>query len=672
MTSLDQCVCDPMWAELIQLPTSGVACSEAEMEQCETYHEYSALCFGALTLLCAWKFFTFWLVPQKFSTNQSVLHGTFFALCGTRFLREMSLRLAIENDWLRLLYYLPYLLSFSAISLLVLTWLQIFKLVTGKGKKRLSRSSPQTWAINVFVYVGTLIALFWGGARFALVPAAVASVFVVGAFFVGPLQKYKNMAQINSSMAHQFGLVTMLSTISALLLLGLVLASAIVLSFGLFNDSVSSYLARESVLGVIQVLLVVIQLTCFWSMTKLTVLPLPNTPEDISAGWLTTILQARGTLDYSTRVKSFDSKNLRGGCHYKVAKLNIVYTDPEIAAPRTVVVKLLCWNKSLLERVSLFIRYKTGFAMDKAAQYLESYTIEALFYKDIAPLVKGLQLPEVFFNHADAFNNKFGMIMQDINLQAMEDGQPNGFSHNDTFLCLQKLARFHAVFWDDPCLDRLRIWKIAGHWTGDKRLTEKQTIKKSWVQFMESFGTVLNFDSNRGLGRLLQSNLDKILHMFETIPNRTLAHGDFKVTNVFIDKSRPKTGDEVFAIDWQWAGGGTGALDIAYLFPTSAQTELLSKKTMKKLVKKAYHSTLLHYGSTRTNSFTFTTLWHQFMVCWVDFFVYCVTSKWCTMTPEVVEKYARKGKDGLHLRSLAHMQAMIDLTAQFVVDLDLS
>jgi len=56
--------------------------------------------------------------------------------------------------------------------------------------------------------------------------------------------------------------------------------------------------------------------------------------------------------------------------------------------------------------------------------YLRSYLIEHRFYLHYAPnQVKGLRVPVVFYNFEDAFNARFGMIMQD--LSGLDDGQPD-------------------------------------------------------------------------------------------------------------------------------------------------------------------------------------------------------------------------------------------------------
>jgi aminoglycoside phosphotransferase (APT) family kinase protein len=45
----------------------------------------------------------------------------------------------------------------------------------------------------------------------------------------------------------------------------------------------------------------------------------------------------------------------------------------------------------------------------------------------------------------------------------------------------------------------------------------------------------------------------------ELVP-RALLHGDFKLSNVFVGARNGR----VFAIDWQWLGGGCPAADLAY------------------------------------------------------------------------------------------------------------
>jgi len=344
----------------------------------------------------------------------------------------------------------------------------------------------------------------------------------------------------------------------------MVISSIVTISLtahSLWDNSLRAFLIRETVMRSVELVQLVLLFVSAISATSLTVSPLPLKLKQLTPEWLTNVLQEDGVIDHHTSVRSFEAVSLRGGCHYKVSKLSLTYSDTCHTAPHTVVVKLLCWQKPFLERLSLYLRWKTGFSTDRETMYLESYSIEAAFYRNVAPLVKGLVLPAVYHNHADCFNNQFGMVMQNINFANLDDGQPGGFGANNAFLILQKLGRFHGTFWDHPLLPKMHLWPTAGmslsslslnldlfvltshvgsgHWTGEKRWEQKCRIKEEWRRTMENFHDSLVFTKeSRKIGSRLQRNLDKLIAQFVAIPHKTLVHGDFKVTNVFVDKAK--------------------------------------------------------------------------------------------------------------------------------------
>jgi hypothetical protein len=158
---------------------------------------------------------------------------------------------------------------------------------------------------------------------------------------------------------------------------------------------------------------------------------------------------------------------------------------------------------------------------------------------------------------------------------------------------------------------------------------------------------------------------------------KTLVHGDYKVSNVFIDKR--SRDHEVYAIDWQWFGigikkilgkfsdfcKGNPALDVMYFMATSVHGSQLE---MQKELLKSYHAALLSNGVT---DYPFKTFYKQFQLCFVDFFVYTIVAKWSNMLPKDFEKYQRKQKDGLHLRSFKHMKHIVECSEQYLNELDL-
>jgi Ser/Thr protein kinase RdoA (MazF antagonist) len=85
----------------------------------------------------------------------------------------------------------------------------------------------------------------------------------------------------------------------------------------------------------------------------------------------------------------------------------------------------------------------------------------------------------------------------------------------------------------------LSLSVLLGHYTGQKRMEQKCRIKEEWRRTMENFHDSLVFTSEtRKIGSRLHRNLDKIIAQFDAIPHKTLVHGDFKITNVFVDKAK--------------------------------------------------------------------------------------------------------------------------------------
>lgn len=110
---------------------------------------------------------------------------------------------------------------------------------------------------------------------------------------------------------------------------------------------------------------------------------------------------------------------------------------------------------------------------------------------------------------------------------------------------------------------------------------------------------------------------------------------------------------------------GNPALDVMYFIATSVQGDQLD---MQSDLLKAYHSSLLSNGITE---YSFKTFYKQFQLCFVDFFIYTIVAKWSNMLPKDFEKYQRKQKDGLHLRSFKHMKHIVECSEQFLNELDL-
>jgi len=85
----------------------------------------------------------------------------------------------------------------------------------------------------------------------------------------------------------------------------------------------------------------------------------------------------------------------------------------------------------------------------------------------------------------------------------------------------------------------MKLWHRGGYWIGDKEgAREKRSIATSWSKTLRSFREHLDLNNVDQvelyrLGDLLQNNLPLILQSTNN-ETRTLVHGDYKISNLFI------------------------------------------------------------------------------------------------------------------------------------------
>jgi len=154
---------------------------------------------------------------------------------------------------------------------------------------------------------------------------------------------------------------------------------------------------------------------------------------------------------------------------------------------------------------------------------------------------------------------------------------------------------------------------------------------------------------------LLKDKLNYMENEFKTLSKKykTLCHGDFKISNLFVRNPSPNRDGKVYVIDFQWFGYGNGLLDAVYYLYTSLQTEDLSK--IPELLD-YYYNEICKHG---INDYEKDEFLHHADIILVDFVVYVICSKWSTMTPTDIKQYEIKVKDGLHLRSIPHMELLL-------------
>ena len=147
-------------------------------------------------------------------------------------------------------------------------------------------------------------------------------------------------------------------------------------------------------------------------------------------------------------------------------------------------------------------------------------------------------------------------------------------------VCL--LARMHAGHWNNPRLTEFR-WIIPMN--QDARFGFV-TFRGSREAFFREFGRRLPPHANR-LADWLDANAFAMVDHLTEAPF-TLVHGDYRLDNLFFGENK------ITVADWQGAGRGSGAIDLAYFVSGNLDPELAEKH--EKALIASYHEALLDAG----------------------------------------------------------------------------
>ncbi|CAF3424344.1 unnamed protein product [Rotaria socialis] len=189
-------------------------------------------------------------------------------------------------------------------------------------------------------------------------------------------------------------------------------------------------------------------------------------------------------------------------------------------------------------------------------------------------------------------------------------------------------------------------------------------ILKAWNLTVQNFHYELQIsESSNNLGFLLESRLNDIMLLFNNLQPRTIIHGDYKISNIFIDHN--STERQIYAIDWQWCDIGHAAMDVAYFIATSVHENTIGDSW--ELVR-FYHNVLKDNGI----SYSWEQFWQAYEISWIEHFIYTVVAFWSVMQVEDIELYKKEEKHGLHICSYSHMKNLLTQTEIFMKNLEAS
>ena len=298
-------------------------------------------------------------------------------------------------------------------------------------------------------------------------------------------------------------------------------------------------------------------------------LTIPESPAALTVEWLTAALRERGVITDAS-VQSFEMKpaNEDGitGVAGEHARLHLTYDKPEIDAPQRMYAKFSLSDPELRANFHKLNFYKT----------------EVGFYEDIAAQVE-LRTPRCYYSALDNETGACVLLLEDL-APARNADMSSGCSPAQAELAVQSIAKFHAMWWENPALDNLK-------WLPEFNPQDRQVVyERAWPSFVEKAGDRLPESfldlaarSVKDVGILYRSHLD---------PPQTIIHGDYHLENLFFASA---TGGVPFAaIDWQITTRGRGVMDVAYLLVSGLQPAHRQAHEMD--ILRGYHRILLENG----------------------------------------------------------------------------
>ncbi len=257
-------------------------------------------------------------------------------------------------------------------------------------------------------------------------------------------------------------------------------------------------------------------------------------PEAVSADWLTRVLQAGGV---DAVVRGFTAKNVGTGQIGESVRFTLDYLRAGDDAPATLVGKFP----------------SPGDTSRATGVMLGNYVREVNFYRHLAPSAL-IATPRCFFADIDEATHEFVLMMEDL-APATQGDQLVGVTLAQAHAVLEEAAKLHASHWGDDGLDDLPWLQGSKHAPSP---VTKEMVTAVWAAFRARYGDRVSALAVE-IGEAICATFGAPV---EHLSPRCLTHNDFRPDNMMF--ATPAGGRAVTVLDWQTAGYGTGATDVAY------------------------------------------------------------------------------------------------------------
>ncbi len=258
----------------------------------------------------------------------------------------------------------------------------------------------------------------------------------------------------------------------------------------------------------------------------------PQSLDEITAGWIEELLRDTGALGLSNTVRAVRNTVIgeERGFLSRTVRCEIDYAAADDRVPASVVIKL--------EPASSAFR--------DAERETNAFEREIRFYRAVSGRVP-IRLPRLY---AAEFGGA-GHVLVLEDLSALECGdQIHGLRQAQVLATVREVAKLHAHFWRNEALDALDWMPVHNHFFEDG-------FEQNWPAFARSYELRIGRDALR-LGERVATHLRWIEERMARGPH-TVMHGDLRADNLLFGQG------EVVILDWQLATRSVGAVDVARL-----------------------------------------------------------------------------------------------------------
>ena len=311
---------------------------------------------------------------------------------------------------------------------------------------------------------------------------------------------------------------------------------------------------------------------------------MPQSPEEITAEWLTIVLRERGFLkDAKVTGREITTIGEGSGFIGQLAQIRPMYDRLEPGAPLSIIAKMPGVSEGGRQIGNLF----------------DFYHREIRFYEEIAEEVE-LRTPKLYYSAANRETQEYILLIEDL-APAVVGDQAEGCTLEQARLAVESIAKFHATWWESPALNKISEWMPMTD--APVQQFAAGAYQQAWGPFLEAFGATLS-PAVKAIVEEIGQKAVKIQTSFAQ-PPITIVHGDYRVDNLFF--ASPQGGAEFAVADWQISTRGRGVFDLSYLVCGGLEPEL--RRAHERELVTLYHDTLTANGVT---DYSFDTCWDDY------------------------------------------------------------